>query len=234
MTRWKYRQPPLNRTTLTGYTAQGREAYHTAPGVTPSTPVLELDSLQHPRQQDMETPSGSVSWQERGKPAQWGQRPLPPAAPPWRASPVRAGAPPVKHLPKSPHWETPAACELIPSDLLPHRITMTATEPRLIHRGEHRQGQPLSSRDVELHARGTRAPETLSQVFHAEADVLTWASASLGSPWKRRRGHKPARFREPTCSEAQPRAQPSCRPPGAPPPTSGRGRADAAKQAGAA
>lgn len=165
MTRWKYRQPPLNRTTLTGYTAQGREAYHTAPGVTPSTPVLELDSLQHPRQQDMETPSGSVSWQERGKPAQWGQRPLPPAAPPWRASPVRAGAPPVKHLPKSPHWETPAACELIPSDLLPHRITMTATEPRLIHRGEHRQGQPLSSRDVELHARGTRAPETLSPGF---------------------------------------------------------------------
>lgn len=136
---------------------------------------------------------------------------LPPAAPPVN-----------KHLPKSPHWETPAARELIPSDPLSHRIAMTGTET-LVHRGEQ-TGPASEPRKARSHAHGGPAcPRRCPQVFHEEADVLTRASASLGSPWKRRRGHGLARLGEPTCSEAHPRKQPSGRPPRSPSPAGCRG-----------
>lgn len=137
--------------------------------------------------------------------------------------PVRPGAPPVnKHLPKSPHWETPAARELIASDPLSHGIAMTGTE-MLIHRGEQTGPASEPRKALSRAHRGPAYPRRCPQVFHEEADILTRASASLGSPWKRRWGHGPARLGEPTCSEAHPRTQPSSRPPGSPPPAGCRG-----------
>lgn len=143
---------------MTGYTAQGRKGYHTAPGATPSMLSLSRTPSSIPVNKRWRPRLGRSAGRSGESQRSGARAPLPPAAPPWRASPVRAGAPPVKHLPKSPHWETPAAREPIPSDLLPHRITMTATEPRLIRRGEHRRGQPEpprhgAARTGDLHTR---------------------------------------------------------------------------------
>lgn len=102
---------------------------------------------------------------------------------------------------------------------------MTGTET-LVHRGEQTgpASEPRKARS-RTHG-GPKYPRRCPQVFHEEADILTRASASLGSPWKRRWGHGPARLGEPTCSEAHPRTQPSSRPPGSPPPAGCRGQAE--------
>lgn len=209
---------------MTRYTAQGRKGCHATPGVTPSMPSLELDSLQHLRQQETETPSGSVSWRERGKPARRGQSLPASCCPslegfsPSDPGPLLSTSTP----PKSPHWETPAARELIASDPLSHGIAMTGTE-MLIHRGEQTGPASEPCKALSRAHRGPAYPRRCPQVFHEEADILTRASASLGSPWKRRWGHGPARLGELTYSEAHPRTQPSSRPPGSPPPAGCRG-----------
>lgn len=200
---------------MTRYTAQGRKGCHTAPGV-----PLQCRALSW-------TPSSSSVNKRRrprlGQPAGGSGKASPPGPePPCLLLPLLEGFPPSDPGPllstgtsPSPLMETPAALELIPSDPLPHGIAMTGTET-LVHRGE--QTEPASEpRKARSHAHGGPAyPRRCPQVFHQEADVLTRASASLGSPWKRRRGHGPARLGEPTCSEAHPRKQPSGRPPGPP------------------
>lgn len=179
---------------MTRYAAQGRRGCHTAPGVplqcrasswTPSS-----SSVNKRRRPRLGQPAGGSG---ESQPAR-ARASLPPAAPPWRTSPRQTRGPSVnKHLPKSPHWETPAARELIPSDPLSHGIVMTGTET-LVHRGEQ-TGPASEPRKARSHAHGGPAcPRRCPQVFHEEADVLTRASASLGSPWKRRRGHRPARL----------------------------------------